>query len=176
MANRHVRQAKQDVNFRLRAGTRISGISADVAAAELQRIYLSSGELRPRQVVDESREEAAPLHPVFEWDDRTAAEEYRTYQARDLIRSVQVIGENSDPTPVYVHVGQSGYHPVSVVVSQPSMYEQALKELNARAKALKDAAASLQSAAFDIDDERAPIIQTAITAVDQASAAIAALR
>jgi len=48
--------------------------------------------------------------------------------------------------------------------------------LNARAKALKDAAASLQSAAFDIDDERAPIIQTAITAVDQASAAIAALR
>ena len=86
------------------------------------------------------------------------------------------IGENSDPAPVYVHVGQSGYHPVSVVVSQPSMYEQALKELNARAKALKDAAASLRSAAFDIDDERAPIIQTAITAVDQASAAIAALR
>jgi hypothetical protein len=38
--------------------------------------------LTPAVVVEESRDEAALLHPMFEWDDASAAERYRQGMAR----------------------------------------------------------------------------------------------
>lgn len=78
------------MRYEFKAGARYS-VAADVAGAELERIQNQRGVIEPRVVVEESRPEAAPLHPVFEWDDDKAAENYRTWQARSLIKSVRVI-------------------------------------------------------------------------------------
>lgn len=45
-------------------------VSAQTAGEELARIEKENGSLTPELVVDESRREEAPLHPVFEWDER----------------------------------------------------------------------------------------------------------
>ena len=62
-------------------------------------------------MVDASREESAPLHPVFEWDDRKAAECYRVVQAGSLIRNVTVKIEEvprMEPVRAFVNVAPVG--------------------------------------------------------------------
>ena len=75
-------------------GVRPEGISAEVAGAELTRIYRDGGGISPSAVVDAARAPDALLHPAFEWDNDEAAEKYREQQARQLVRSVVLV---SDP-------------------------------------------------------------------------------
>jgi hypothetical protein len=63
--------------------------------SELTGIYQQHGELTPQIVVDEARQEDAPLHGRFEWDDSIAGEKYRLEQAARLIRTVRI--EYSSP-------------------------------------------------------------------------------
>src|SRR4030042_4975195 len=46
---------------------------------------VKDGEIKPRDVVAEAKDEASPLHKYFEWDDKVAGDGYRLTQARDLI-------------------------------------------------------------------------------------------
>lgn len=63
------------------------------------------GMLTAQNLVDVSRPEDAPLHQEFEWNDTIAAEEHRKYQARNIIRSIQIVREdNPQPEKVYAHV------------------------------------------------------------------------
>lgn len=65
-------------------------IKSRVAVAALFDIYKRKNVLTPEIVVDEARDKESPLHPVFEWDNKKAANEYRLVQARHLIRIAKV--------------------------------------------------------------------------------------
>lgn len=69
------------------------GYTAQQVGTELSRIYQTRGALTPASVVDEARDPTAVLHNAFEWDDETAAENYRQAQARQVIRSVVLVSE-----------------------------------------------------------------------------------
>lgn len=118
--------------YSYRPGSRVSGVAADVAGNELERIR-RGGSLTAAAVVAESEPDDAPLHPAFEWDDGKAAHEYRLGQARNIIRCVCVTYAGDDqPAPRYVHVNvadDSGYHPVDVVVKRPDLLAAAMGEL-----------------------------------------------
>ena len=58
--------------------------------AEVCRSLEKDGKVIPKDLVDASRPEDAPLHNEFEWDDRIASEKYREVQAGYIIRSVRV--------------------------------------------------------------------------------------
>ena len=58
--------------------------------SELTGIYQEHVELTPQIVVDEARQEDAPLHGRFEWDDSVGGEKYRLEQASRLIRTVRL--------------------------------------------------------------------------------------
>ncbi len=62
----------------------------------LQAVYDQRGELTPRLVVDEARDEDHPLHSRFQWDDSIAGEKWRHAQAQELIRSVRVVYRKAD--------------------------------------------------------------------------------
>lgn len=70
-------------------------VDVQVAGSELERIRLEHHHLTPALVVDESRPEEAPLHPVFEWRDPVAAEQWREHQAASLMRRVRVVTPKS---------------------------------------------------------------------------------
>lgn len=105
-------------------------VTAQAAGEELHRIYTERGELDPKRVVEESRAESAPLHPCFEWDDKSAAEKYRESQAQDIIRAVVVVQQKQNGEPVTVrafpHVQQT-YQPISVVVNSQDKMDELLK-------------------------------------------------
>ena len=111
-------------------------VTADEAAAELERIREKHGILRPEIVVDESREASAVLHRCFQWDDQKAAESFRKEQARKLIDSIQVVIVNSDvhySVRAFVNVrpaedaGRS-YTPMTEVIHDAQMYADLLAQ------------------------------------------------
>lgn len=74
------------------------GVPAQVAGERLAALRDEKGDgFTPRDVVDDARPDDAPLHPVFEWNDAVAADEFRLTQARFLIRSVVLVREDTNP-------------------------------------------------------------------------------
>lgn len=87
--------------YRVKSGARLP-VSAQVAGEECERLE-SNGMLTPKNLVDASRPDDAPLHKCFEWNDGIAAERWRETQAAYIIRSVEVkVEEHSDPTRAFV--------------------------------------------------------------------------
>ena len=73
-------------------GYRNSGIDPAAAHAELERLRTAGdGKLKPAEVVSAAKNENSVLHPAFQWDGRKAASEWRLYQARNLIRSIEIV-------------------------------------------------------------------------------------
>lgn len=160
------------------------GVSADVAGIELANIRESHGALTASIVVDASRPDSAPLHPVFEWDDFSAAENHRRWQARQLIRAVHVVSGQNESRPVYVHVGSNsvgeigGYHPVDVVVKRADLYARALSELRVNLQSAQNSVNELEQAAKgspDVDRDSLARIGLAVQALQTASAVVQAL-
>ncbi len=159
-------------------------VKADVAAAEMERIRGKHGSLTAEVVVDESRPEAAPLHPEFEWDDFKAAEHYRTYQARTMIRAIEVVIESGDaePRPVYTLAQaadeeRTSYHPTEIVVVRPDLLSDALSRLEDCARKSQGAVDALLDAAKSsgAEPDRLARIVLAQKAFQAAAATVAAL-
>jgi len=123
-----------------RPGSRFR-VPAKVAGPEIARIEraaLAEGrELTPADVVDAARMNTSPLHRLFDWDDRSAAEKYRLAQARQVIRCIEI--RRVDPreegatvqSPVYVHVTPSGgpiYADTRRVLTDDELRQTALDE------------------------------------------------
>lgn len=179
MANRKLQKLKHA----FREGSRFA-VDADTAARALANIQSKHGGISPATVVDESRPDDAPLHPVFEWRDEVAAEAHRRYQARALIRSVVVVSDEEGkevPKPVYVHINtESGpsYQPVSVVVQRQDWFISALAELEKKFQVARASLEEIKKAAEaqpDADIERMARIALAVQAMQTASAAVQAL-
>lgn len=67
---------------------KIGGIhkaDANVAGEVCEALARSEEGLSPETLLAASRNEEAPLHGEFEWNDETAAEKYRLGQARKII-------------------------------------------------------------------------------------------
>lgn len=126
-------------------------ITAQDAGEELARIHAERDRLTPDVVVDESRPDDAPLHPAFEWDDSVAGERYRHIQAKDLIKTVEVIrpAKEAKNEPVYLNVNKSArqYEPTEKVVSSPEMFEAVFMQACERLLAAQRAMEQLQEIA-----------------------------
>ena len=79
-------------------------VSADVANDTINALKSSLGKdtITATELLDASRDENAPLHNCFEWDDGIAAEKFRRQQAAHLIRSIDVKIIYPDRAPVVV--------------------------------------------------------------------------
>lgn len=124
--------------FRQNHGIKIGNLTPQVVGDTLADIENRHGVIDPHTVVDESRPEDAPLHPVFEWCDEIAAEKWRVEQARRVVRSVEIIAEERDsPTQIaYVNIqSQDGYVSAATVRSQPDLYQEAEKAYYTRVEA-----------------------------------------
>jgi hypothetical protein len=95
--------------YQWRAGARLRG-SAQVAGEAIERIAKKHGGVcPPRALVEEAKRPRHPCHAMFEWDDESAADEWRVEQARRIIRSIRVVrGKGQRPRQAYVHVKSEG--------------------------------------------------------------------
>lgn len=76
-------------------------IPAKIAGETIEGIKIKSGKdfIEPEELLEASRDENAPLHSCFEWDDGKAAEKYRLWQAHDIIKNITVEIISEDQTP-----------------------------------------------------------------------------
>lgn len=117
-------------------------VSADVAGRVMEELENTVG-LTPKNLVEVSRPENAPLHEEFEWDDSIAAEKYRETQASGMIRNITIKVENAQQTKqvrafVTLANNQSGpksYESIGNVMScqikREKLIDNALRELRA---------------------------------------------
>lgn len=101
----------------------------------------NSGVIYPADVVQFARDESTALHSKFEWNDGDAAEKYRLWQAREIIRaSVTILPRNNQPIQTYVSLKHDrytttggsavagGYRNLIEVLSVPSLRKTLLEE------------------------------------------------
>ena len=107
---------------------------------ELEKLELKyNGVLTPQNVLREAQSKASPLHEFFDWENETAGEKWRIWQARFLIGSIKV-KVNFDGTVKeykrYLNVRISadredasrGYVNSNVVLINPDYKEQIIKK------------------------------------------------
>lgn len=110
-------------------------ISLSTAAkSRLESLEQRDGNLRIAAVVEDASDPESPLHPYFDWDDETAAASWRLAQAREIIRSVQIVIVTEVVTiraPMYLRdprVGahQQGYSSLKVIRTDEDMAREAI--------------------------------------------------
>lgn len=120
--------------YKWKEGARLPvSVDAQKAGEELERIRTKhNGRLEPEWVVHNAKSPRNPLHDLFEWDDNVAAQNYRVDQARQVIRSVEVVVEEAPelkPTRAFVSVVQErsrAYTSVSHAMSDEDLRKQVL--------------------------------------------------
>ncbi len=114
-----------------------------IIKAELLRLAkVYRGVITPKLIVDAARPEDSPLHGQFTWDDTEAAEKYREWQARALLRVVVehvTAGKFDQDINVFVSLtsdrkDEGGYRVMMAVLS----------DADYRAQLLADAIAEMQ--------------------------------
>lgn len=92
------------------------------------------GLLTPKAVINEARDPDSSLHSAFQWDDTIAGENWRLFQARQLITTVRVRVEDSGEQKYYnatVRVGEShtqGYVSRDRVKSDDEIFSQVVSQ------------------------------------------------
>lgn len=151
----------EGTTFKFRSGCRVpAGVKPDTVAAELERIRRANGGVKPEDVIEAASDGNSPIHNVFDWDDSTAAHEYRLIQARQLIRAVVVIYPDTTPRKMYVHVnrpaddeendGVSGvYQPMRLVVQDADMFDMARAALQGKLESARNSVNELMDVASE---------------------------
>ena len=108
----------------------------DTIEQELELIANKHGGIvRPIDVVEFAKDPSTQLHGRFEWDNATAAHEYRLWQAREIINVyVHVEPRINEPVRVFVSLDSDraqpggGYRRLSDVLSDDEMIAQLLRQ------------------------------------------------
>lgn len=107
------------------------------AAGEMCQELERNGQLSAKNLLDANRPEDAPLHSEFEWDDGIAAESWREQQARNIINSLIVKTDSTEPVRAFFKIENIGnaYHSINTILSEEDKTQKllatALRELTA---------------------------------------------
>lgn len=90
--------------------------------------------LTAESIVAAAQKPRNPMHRLFEWNDTTAAKEYRLSQARNIVGAVVVVFEDEESqertTRAFVNITDDGdrrYRSVAAVMSDNALKEKLLK-------------------------------------------------
>lgn len=127
-------------------GRKLSQKQSKIIAAELRKIEAECSIITPALVVERASSARSPLHKYFEWDNTTAAERYREWQARQLIMTVYVVPLDSpDSEPVRAFVNIRSEEEDSLVEDQGYVWTAGLESKpNYKAQVLAYAAQQLK--------------------------------
>ena len=116
-----------------RKGARFTKIDPDLAHAEMESIRIEKGQLTADLLLEKARDGSNVLHSAFEWRDGIAAEKYRLGQARQMIKSSEIVYEDlpvEETTVKYWHIVKEEEEPTKSYVPK----DQALADPEMRAK------------------------------------------
>lgn len=159
------------MTFRVTPGSRLRKADATMLGQTFEQLK-QTGPLTAERVLQEASKPGSALHRFFEWDDQKAAHQYRLTQARQLLRSIEVVIEDAKgkqvPMKAYYSVkdadGQREYQPMEFVFDTPDLAEQVVEQARAQLEAWQTRYAKYQWAKGAI-----PKIAAALKAIRAAS-------
>lgn len=80
----------------------VSKVGADVVGKVIEEIEQENGVVTRELFLEASRDEKAPTHCLFDWNDESAAEKYRLDQSRHIINHLKVEIVREDKKVEYV--------------------------------------------------------------------------
>lgn len=142
-------------SYEYASGYRINQkIQAKIVGEILEKIEKRDNTITPEAVIEEAKPKKSPIHGCFNWDDAKAANEYRLWQARNLIRSVVIIKEDREPEKRFAYIpgeegnrAKGGYKTIDLIVQDISEYDRALTFLSTKIGELNKAIGDLKAAA-----------------------------
>lgn len=113
---------------------------AQVLGEALAKLYQEHGDgFKPKHLVDEAKKRNSPFHKHFEWNKEKAAEAYWDIQARNIIRCIRRIDDDTgeDAGRAFLSVNNNGvaYHSTESVLSSRDMQHVVLRQARADLKA-----------------------------------------
>ncbi len=116
----------------------MSNAQAERYGRELERMYGMGIALTAENVAAAARKRTSPLHDWFTWKDDVAADQWRLYEARNMLRGIAFVVEEGDEVPeplrffVALRIERDGeedveYLPMPVVHANPDLEAQALR-------------------------------------------------
>jgi hypothetical protein len=133
-------------------------VPAQKVGERLEKIRRKAGKLTKEAVVEDARPVNSPLHSIFEWDDTVAAEKFRLDQARFLIKSITVVVNREQKSPVRAFVNvkekedtKKAYTSISDAMSDPKLRAQVLDRAFAELESWKNRYRHLEEFADIID-------------------------
>lgn len=132
-----------DLQYVQSQNSTVSGKKFDVVCRALSEIEKTQGAITAHAVLAVAKNPKSPLHGLFEWDNTQAAEKYRLFQARMIIRSVSIhIVEQPDVEPVRAYISVApledeerfsgrSYRSTIRVLQEPGYREQILNKARA---------------------------------------------
>jgi len=133
------------------------------------------GGLTASGVLAEAKRKGSPLHGLFDWDDTTAAHEYRLIQARQVIKRANCKIEKPEDKLVNVpsiEQGEGVYKTISAIVENISDFQAALSASLARVKSAQVSVNELSTVASKEDPDRAGILAIALKGLETAGEAL----
>lgn len=124
------------VKYRYKEGFRC-GIPIEKTVAVMNGLA-EQNRLTAKDLVEVSKDEDAPLHNYFEWDNEKCGEKWREQQGRVLIANIvvqDVEDEKSEPVRAFFQIENetSLYEPLTVIIKDEdklqSLYDTAKREL-----------------------------------------------
>lgn len=116
-------------------GARLKKRDAQIVGEEIDALMaVMGGEVTPEDIVETARPQRSRLHQFFDWDNSTAAENWRLQQARHLIAhvcEVRVIGKKQEAVRSYANVkigNENKYVQMDVVLETPAYAQQLIDE------------------------------------------------
>jgi hypothetical protein len=100
----------------------------------LNTIEKEDGVITPYRIIEVARPIDSPIHDMFDWDDTSAAEKYRLWQARHYIKviSVTMLGKTTqgffNVALTIKDVKTQGYYSTTKVLSNEEMRKVVLKD------------------------------------------------
>ena len=129
---------------------------ANVAGQMCEALESSVG-LSAQTLLDANRNEDAPLHNEFEWDNEKAAESYRLHQARHIINCLCIKAEeapNKEPVRAFFKIESrdSEYKSLDVILQSEDSYNALLRTALAELRALEKKYSDLKELASVFDE------------------------
>ena len=79
-------------------------VNAQVVGEEIERLEQKNGKVTPAEMVKEAKPKKSPLHNLFEWDDKKAADAYRLQTARQVLCALYVVNPDRPKERAFVNV------------------------------------------------------------------------
>ena len=82
--------------YKYRAGFRPALKDPQIVGDKLQELRDKNNGLTASIVIEEAKHKTSVLHGAFDWNDTSAAHQWRLHTARHLMRSVEIVSTNAE--------------------------------------------------------------------------------